>query len=141
MPHSVTLFVGNLSYVANAQYLERLFSSYGEVQQVTINNKGHNRFAEVTFSSIDDGDAAIAALHYRYQTAKSLPLVVLYSKKSKYVSDYGRLVGREYRQAMEDNRLPRLIMLDQFDPHFERSEVQPPPSEEFIPESRPSQGI
>ncbi|CCW61532.1 unnamed protein product [Phytomonas sp. EM1] len=141
MPYPVILFVGNLSSVANAQYLERLFSSYGEVQQVSIHNKGSDRFAEVKFSSIDDGDAAIAALHYRYQTAKSLPLVVLYSQKSDFVSDYGRLVGREYRQAMENNRLPRLILLEQFDPHFERSEVQSLPSEEFITEGGPSQPI
>ncbi|CAD2217940.1 RNA-binding protein [Angomonas deanei] len=135
MTSEATLFVSNLSRVANSQYLERLFSTYGDVKQVEMFGQDNSRFAEVTFSAIDDADAAIAALHYRYYSTRDLPLIVLYSNKSQCVSEYGRRVGVEFVEAVEKNRFPEEIPLENFDVRFGRNEVQPPPSErEIIPD-------
>lgn len=126
------LFVSNLSAIANAQYLERLFSAYGSVEKVEMFGLGNQRHAEVTYSSVDDADAAVAALHCRYKTCKTLPLIVLYAKRSPSISAYGRRVGEEFALAAETKRPPRLILLDEFDSHFEHVGVRPPPSESDI---------
>ncbi|EPY28601.1 RNA-binding protein [Strigomonas culicis] len=126
------LFVSNLSAVANAQYLERLFSTYGEVRHVQMFDDSDQHFAEVTFAAVDDADAAVAALHNRYCTSRNLYLIVLYSKRSPAVSDYGRRVGQEFAAAVAEHRQPQHIALDNFDPQFERNEVQPPPCESEI---------
>lgn len=140
MQSHAILCVANLSAVANAQYLERVFSAYGEVQKVEMFGEGHERFAEVTFPAVDDADTAIAALHYRYYTTRNLPLIVLYSKRSPSVSTYGHQVGQEFRRAAEENRMPAPILLESFDPNFPRSGVQAPPTErEFLPENRSQQ--
>lgn len=134
------LFVGNLSAVANAQYLERLFSAYGEVQGVEMFGDSYQRFAEITFTAVDDADAAIAALHYRYETSRNLPLIVLYSRKSGAVTQYGHAVGQEFRKAAEEKRMPEWIPLECFDPNYERNTVQLPPTE-VISENRQDGGF
>ncbi|KAH8614049.1 putative RNA recognition motif (a k a RRM RBD or RNP domain) [Trypanosoma vivax] len=99
MSSTAVLFVGNLPTVANAQFVERLFSAYGDVKHVDMLWERQALYAEVTYSTVDDADSAIAALHWRYCAAKGVPLVVLYHVKSPSVSDYGRRVGRKYAEA------------------------------------------
>lgn len=128
------LFVGNLSYMANAQYLERLFSAYGRVTRTEIFEDGQDRYAEVTFAELDDADTAVAALHYRYCTAKNVPLLVLYSRKSPVVSAYGRRVGEEFLNCLEAKRMPNPVPLDYFDNQYMRSSVILPPPDSAVME-------
>lgn len=109
--------------MANAQYLERLFSAYGRVTHVEVIGEGGERYAEVSYAEMDDADSAIAALHYRYCTAKNVPLIVLYAAHSPLVSDYGRRVGEEFLKCLETPRVPVHIPLTAFDPHSLRSHV------------------
>jgi RNA recognition motif-containing protein len=132
MSSKAVLFVSNISSIANAQYLERLFSAYGAVENVELLGEGPHRYAQVTYSTVDDADTAVAALHCHYQTCRNLPMIVLYSKESPVVSVYGHLVGQEFMKAAEEKRPPRPIPLEEFDSSFERHGVQPPPSESDI---------
>lgn len=132
MNAKAVLFVSNISSIANAQYLERLFSAYGAVEKVELFGEGPHRYAEVTYGTVDDADTAVAALHCHYQTCRNLPMIVLYSKMSPAVSAYGHQVGEEFMKAADEKRPPRPIALDEFDSNFERHGVQPPPSESDI---------
>ncbi|CAM40466.1 conserved hypothetical protein [Leishmania braziliensis MHOM/BR/75/M2904] len=132
MNRKAILFVSNISSIANAQYLERLFSAYGTVHHVELFGEGPHRYAEVTYGTVDDADTAVAALHCHYQTCRNLPMIVLYSKNSPAVSVYGHKVGLEFMKAAEEKRQPRLLTLDEFDSNHQRLGVQPPPSESDI---------
>lgn len=132
MNAKAVLFVSNISSIANAQYLERLFSAYGAVEKVELFGEGPHRYAEVTYGTVDDADTAVAALHCHYQTCRNLPMIVLYSKMSPAVSAYGHQVGEEFMKAADEKRPPRPIALEEFDSNFERHGVQPPPSESDI---------
>eukprot|EP00796_Vickermania_ingenoplastis_P006066 gene6066-4365_t len=137
---AVILFVGNLSCMANARYLERLFSAYGRVERAEVFGEGNERYAEVTFAEMDDADTAIAALHYRYCSAKNVPLLVLYSRSSPLVSAYGRRVGEEFLNCLERKRMPDPVPLDYFDTQYLRSSVilPPPDSASLHPQTHPS---
>ncbi|ORC90739.1 putative RNA-binding protein [Trypanosoma theileri] len=132
MPGPAVLFVGNLPTVANAQYVERLFSAYGRVLQVKVLQEGTTPYAEVTYGAVDDADSAISALHTLYCASPGLPLVVLYHRNSPAVSAYGRRVGGEYAAAVRSCRDPAHVPLEAFDERFERTEVPPPPSDKEI---------
>ncbi|KEG14426.1 putative RNA-binding protein [Trypanosoma grayi] len=132
MSSPAMLFVGNLPTVANAQYVERLFSAYGQVKRVNMLHEGAAQYAEVTYNSVDDADSAIAALHCHYCASRGLPLVVLYHHNSPSVTEYGRRVGAEYAEAVAMGRKPLPIPLDAFDDAFERTDVPPPPSDKEI---------
>ncbi|KAG5472540.1 hypothetical protein LSCM1_03942 [Leishmania martiniquensis] len=132
MDGKATLFVSNLSSIANVQYLERLFSAYGTVHHVELFGDGPHRYAEVTYDTVDNADAAIAALHCHYQTCRNLPMIVLYSKSSPSISAYGHQVGEEFMKAAEEKRPPRPLALAEFDSNYQRVGVQPPPSESEI---------
>ncbi|KAK7195359.1 RNA recognition motif (RRM, RBD, or RNP domain) [Novymonas esmeraldas] len=132
MDSKAILFVSNISAIANAQYLERLFSAYGTVLHVELFGEGPHRYAEVTYSTVDDADAAVAALHCHYQTCRNLPMIVLYSKNSPAVSVYGHQVGEEFMKAAEEKRPPLSLPLDEFDGAHQRLGVQAPPSENAI---------
>ncbi|KAG5498820.1 hypothetical protein JKF63_03109 [Porcisia hertigi] len=131
------LFVSNISSIANSQYLERLFSAYGAVHHVQLFGEGPQLYAEVTYGTVDDADAAVAALHCHYQTCRNLPMIVLYSKNSPAVSAYGHQVGEEFMKAAEEKRPPRPLALDKFDSNYQRLGVQPPPLESDIIRERP----
>lgn len=123
------LFVGNLSSMATGSFLERLFSAYGRVVKVEFFGNGSERYAEVTFSEIDDADVAISSLHCRYCSSKSVPLIVLYSRNSPYVSQYGRQVGEEFAKCMSKQIAPAPVPLVSFDPVYSRNSNILPPSE------------
>lgn len=123
----VILFVGNLSTQANRPFLERLFSAYGQVVRTEIFGEGSEQYAEVTFSEIDDADTAIGALHCRYCCGRNVPLIVLYSRNSHYVSEYGRLVGKEFSKCLNNKVVPTPVPLTSFDPAYSRSSVILPP--------------
>ena len=133
------LFVGNISSEADVRCLRRLFAAYGNVTECEIlaPPSSSGRYALVTYTSVDDADSAIAALHLRYRMAPQESLIVLYHKDSKRVTDYGRKVGYEYRRAMEQGLPPNPIPLVQFDINFHRSVVNVPQLE--FP--RPPQGF
>ncbi|AAZ12011.1 RNA-binding protein, putative [Trypanosoma equiperdum] len=132
MSSSALLFVANLPTVANAQYVERLFSAYGHVADVKIVFEGSVQFAEVMYNAVDDADSAIAALHHHYCASRNTPLVVLYHVRSPCISEYGRKVGREYAQAAALGRDPSYIPLEGFDENYPRTDVPPPPSDREI---------
>lgn len=124
----VVLFVGNLSSQANGAFLERLFSAYGRVLKTECFGEGNEQYAEVTFSEIDDADAAIAALHCRYCSSRNVPLIVLYSRSSRHVSKYGRLVGEEFLKCFNQKFVPTPLPLVSFDPMYARNTVILPPA-------------
>lgn len=121
------LFIGNLSTQADSAYLARLFSAYGTVKDASI-AEGHH-FALVTYHTADDADCAIAALHLRYCMAPSVPILVMYSNTSSIVSEYGKEVSAEYRNAISRGTDPHPVPLTRFDAAIERGAVQLPPSE------------
>ena len=64
------LYIGNFSYSATDEQIEKLFSSYGEVVQVNIiGNKG---FGFVEMASLKDGQAAISGLNGREMDGRQL---------------------------------------------------------------------
>lgn len=132
MEAKAVLFVSNISSIANEQYLERLFSAYGTVEHVELFGEGPHRYAEVTYGSVDDADAAVAALHCHYQTCRNLPIIVLYSKNSPAVSMYGHEVGAEFMTAADEKRPPRRLLLEEFDGNYQRIGVKAPPPESDI---------
>nr|CCC91142.1 putative RNA-binding protein [Trypanosoma congolense IL3000] len=127
MTSPAVLFVANLPAVANAQYVERLFSAYGTVAHVKMVSEGSVRYAEVAYGNVDDADSAIAALHHHYCASRGTPLVVLYHVNSPSVSEYGRKVGSEYANASALGCGPSYIPLERFDAGHPRAEVPPLP--------------
>jgi RNA recognition motif-containing protein len=125
--HSPILFVGNISVQADVPYLQRLFSAYGHVRDVRLDD--NRQYALVTFQSLDDADCSIAALHLRYCMAPRVPIIVLYSNESPRVSEYGNMTSAEYRRAAEEDRQPQPIPLARFDPSVDRGVVELPPSD------------
>lgn len=128
----VVLFVGNISSLANTQYLERLFSAYGRVIKVEMFGEGLERYAEVTYAEVDDADTAVAALHWRYCSTKNVPLIVLYSRNSPTFSTYGLEVGEAFHRCLELNIPPEPVPLHFFDPHFLRNSITLPPRESAL---------
>jgi hypothetical protein len=126
---SAKLFVGNISSEADAKCLRRLFSAYGNVLDCEVLSPAGaptSRYALITYTSPDDADCAIAALHLRYRMAPQESMIVLYHKESKKVTEYGRRVGSEYRAALEHGAPPKPIPLAQFDGSFARTQVMVP---------------
>lgn len=130
------VFVGNISCQAEVAYLQRLFSAYGHVMDVRIDE--NKAFALISYQSVDDADSSIAALHMRYCMSPKVPIIVLYSKDSPRVSQYGHLVSEEYRSAAREKREVKPLPLIQFDARFERGPVQLPPSDIVPPPAPPT---
>ena len=90
---SSRLFVGQIAFNAEEHHLLYLFRAYGNVTEVFIlrNPYGLSKGAAfVSYSSIDEADCAIAALHDRYFMLPEKALQVSYAKSSVSISDWGR---------------------------------------------------
>lgn len=133
MPDTATLFVGNLCNNADEKYIQRLFATYGTVEGVEKGTCESGPYALVTFTSHDDSDCAVAALHMRYCMAPGVPLVVLYAKTSQIITDYGRAVGAHYKRCVTSGDVPTPLALEAFDRSMERTSVAPPPTDFTLP--------
>lgn len=96
------LFIGQLHYDATEEDVRQLFEYYGEVLHVNIlrERATHRSTGSgfVTFATTDEADAAIMALHNRYNMEREKPLQVSYCERTPCISPFG------YRHACELSR-------------------------------------
>ena len=85
------LFVGQLNQKATEEDVRQLFNFYGEVRHVNIVRKNGESTgsAFVTYPSSVEADAAILALHNKYNMERERPLQVSYAMRTGVVSPFG----------------------------------------------------
>nr|CCC91214.1 conserved hypothetical protein [Trypanosoma congolense IL3000] len=91
-PTAAKLFVGQLPFETDEKRLYDLFSAYGTVEHIHILRDSQNRSkgaAFVTYSSVEEADAAIFTLHNRYKMLANRMIQVSYAKNSPNISLFG----------------------------------------------------
>ena len=104
------LFLGQLMFETTSNDLWRLFSAYGDVQDVQVlwdRERGVSKGAAfVTFGSTEDADTAVASLHNRYPTLPGRFMQVSYAKNSPNISPYGHHVSVDVAVNNGSNPMP-----------------------------------
>lgn len=102
------LFVGQLNQKATEEDVRQLFNFYGEVRHVNIVRKNGESTgsAFVTYPSSVEADAAILALHNKYNMERERPLQVSYAMRTGVVSPFG--LAHSEKVSSENPSNPKL---------------------------------
>ena len=108
---SARLFVGQVAFNAEEHHLLYLFRAYGNVTEVFILRNGYGLSkgaAFISFSSVQEADCAIAALHDRYFMLPEKALQVSYAKSSTSISEWGRRHALAVFEKDNHNPVPHI---------------------------------
>lgn len=106
------LFIGQLHFDATEDDVRQLFEYFGEVKHVNVlRNEGRSKgSAFVTYGSTEEADAAILALHNRYNMERDKPLQVSYCQRTQVISPFGHEHARILCRENGANPPPRDIL-------------------------------
>eukprot|EP00008_Paramoeba_atlantica_P010496 CAMPEP_0201493022 /NCGR_PEP_ID=MMETSP0151_2-20130828/35781_1 /ASSEMBLY_ACC=CAM_ASM_000257 /TAXON_ID=200890 /ORGANISM="Paramoeba atlantica, Strain 621/1 / CCAP 1560/9" /LENGTH=377 /DNA_ID=CAMNT_0047880147 /DNA_START=48 /DNA_END=1181 /DNA_ORIENTATION=- len=105
--NSVKLFVGQVPKTYQEEDIQRLFSTYGTIHDLTILKdkvtQSHRGCAFVTFTSKEDADSAIAALHgNQVLPGMNNPIQVKYADSELERQEHKLFVGMLPKSATEE---------------------------------------
>lgn len=108
------LFIGQLHFDATEDDVKQLFEYYGDVRHVNIlrdRNTGRSTgSAFITYSSTEEADAAILALHNIYNMERDKPLQVSYCERTATISQFGYEHAERLSHENRANPRPRPIL-------------------------------
>lgn len=106
------LFIGQLHFDASEDDVRQLFEYFGEVKHVNVlRSEGRSKgSAFVTYNSTEEADAAILALHNRYNMERDKPLQVSYCQRTQVISPFGHEHARILCLENQANPPPRDIL-------------------------------
>ena len=104
------LFIGQISFEADKPAIHRLFSAYGDVQDIQMLFDRETRTSRgacfITYGSTEEADTAIAALHNRYRMLSNRYIQVSYAKNSPNISPYGHHMAVDVSKRNGSNPMP-----------------------------------
>eukprot|EP00760_Papus_ankaliazontas_P028521 PhM_4_TR3756/c0_g1_i2/m.4631 len=106
------LFIGQIPSSMTQGEIYRLFAAYGDILDVHVLCDGWGcprGAAFVTYTTTEEADTAIAALHDRYRMLPTRCMQVSYAKNSPNISPYGHHVAVDVAVRNGSNPMPGAV--------------------------------